>query len=186
VARPRGKRVLSEEERTLWAHVTRHVKPLVESSIDSPEHGEGATTDAAAFLTAESGPQSSPPRRHPDPSPPRTKSGKQPRPRRDVTTQARLDLHGMTEDEAHRALVQFIAMSSALRCRRVLIITGKGKAADPKVKAHPNEGRGILRRLVPLWLEAESLRHFVAGVMSAPVELGGPGAIVVDLNPRAK
>ncbi len=92
----------------------------------------------------------------------------------------------MTQDEAHRALVQFVMMSVALGMRRVLIITGKGKPLEPTIKAHPSEGRGILRRLVPLWLEVESLRPFIAGIASAPTTLGGPGALVVDLNLRAR
>jgi DNA-nicking Smr family endonuclease len=183
VVRPRSKRSLTAEERTLWSHVTRHVKPLLESAPNSTEiAADEKHADAEAFArtvittpTPASSPQE---RRH------RTQTPKQPRQRRDISPQARLDLHGMTEEEAHRALVQFITMSLALRCRRVLIITGKGRAADSSVRSHPSEGRGVLRRLVPLWLEVEMFRPFVAGVMSAPIDFGGPGALVVDLNPR--
>jgi DNA-nicking Smr family endonuclease len=178
----RGKRALTEEERTLWAHVTRHIKPLSEQTTSlGPD--QDLSAEAAAFADAIS---STATPRSTEASAPRAKPHKQARPRRDVAPQARLDLHGMTEDEAHRALVQFIMMSLALRCRRILIITGKGRSADQTTRSHSSEGRGILRRLVPLWLEVEALRPFVAAVVSAPIELGGPGALVVDLNPRAK
>src|SRR5690606_22113463 len=39
---------------------------------------------------------------------------------------ARLDLHGMTQEEAHRALVRFLARAQAAGQRCVLVITGKG------------------------------------------------------------
>ena len=45
---------------------------------------------------------------------------------------ARIDLHGMTETVAHRALATFIRGASMRGCRLVLIVTGKGlKPADP-------------------------------------------------------
>ena len=186
----RGKRPLSSEERALWKHVTRHVRPLnpvgpADEDTEAPDPGSVASVltlappDDAKSAKAE-------PKRATN-SPRKTETRKAPT-RRDLPAQARLDLHGMTQDEAHRALVQFIMMSVALGMRRVLVITGKGKALEPRLgvaKAHPNEGRGILRRLVPLWLEVESLRPFIAGVASAPITLGGPGALVLDLNLRA-
>ncbi len=42
--------------------------------------------------------------------------------------EARIDLHGMTLDQAHPALTRFILDSHAKQRRLVLVITGKGKA----------------------------------------------------------
>jgi DNA-nicking Smr family endonuclease len=182
--RPRSKRSLSAEERTLWAHVTRHVTPMPGVEALHPETADDQSAPAPASMTeaAVAPPSSTPAQSHRSSRSKTREHGRA----KGLTPQARLDLHGMTQDEAHHALIQFITMSVALRCRHVLVITGKGKSPDPAAKAHPNEGRGILRRLVPLWLEVEPLRPLVAGISSAPVELGGPGALLVDLNPRTK
>src|SRR6185312_2360232 len=64
---------------------------------------------------------------------------------------ARLDLHGMTQAEAHGALQRFIARSFDEGRRAVLVITGKGA----------REGEGVLRRAVPRWLEDPALRGMI-------------------------
>ena len=50
--------------------------------------------------------------------------------------QARLDLHGMTQDQAHTALVSFMADAQADGKRCVIVITGRGRIS---------EGGGVLR-----------------------------------------
>src|SRR6185312_13350546 len=44
--------------------------------------------------------------------------------------EARLDLHGMTQDEAHRALNAFLDRGEHAGWRCVLVITGKGRAGS--------------------------------------------------------
>jgi DNA-nicking Smr family endonuclease len=86
--------------------------------------------------------------------------------------EARLDLHGMTQDEAHRALTRFIAASHAAGRRALLIITGKGT----------REGEGVLHRSVPRWLAESQCRPFVLAVERAQPRHGGDGALYVLLR----
>src|SRR5690606_11422431 len=48
--------------------------------------------------------------------------------RGDIAVEARLDLHGLTQEPAHRALDAFLAAAIAADLRCVLVITGKGGA----------------------------------------------------------
>jgi DNA-nicking Smr family endonuclease len=86
-----------------------------------------------------------------------------------IEIEARIDLHGMTQDEARGALSRFIARARARDLRTVLVITGKGRAP----------GSGVLKRMLPLWLED------MPGVLSlAPAgpKDGGDGAFYVRLR----
>ena len=67
----------------------------------------------------------------------------------------RLDLHGMTQAEAHDALFSYLRGRQARGARLVLVITGKGVGAG--------EGRGVLKRMVPLWLALPEFRDLVIG-----------------------
>ncbi len=84
---------------------------------------------------------------------------------------ARLDLHGMVERDAHEALVRLVEESAGRGCRILLVVTGKGRL-----------GRGVLRRNLPLWLEAPRLRHHVTGYRVAFARDGGAGAVYILLR----
>ena len=86
-------------------------------------------------------------------------------------THARIDLHGMTQDEAHEALIRFITRCYAAGKRHVAVITGKG-----------SRGEGVLKRAVPRWLELPELRPMVAGITHASPEKGGDGVLHVLLK----
>ncbi len=88
---------------------------------------------------------------------------------------ARLDLHGLTQGEAHDALLQFLRRSARDGLRLVLVITGKGGGS-----AH--EGRGVLKRQVPMWLRLPGFAAFVIGFESAAISHGGEGAMYVRLR----
>ncbi|MEP0521764.1 MAG: Smr/MutS family protein [Hyphomicrobiales bacterium] len=88
-----------------------------------------------------------------------------------------LDLHGMTQQAAHQRLIQFLIQAQAGGARYVLVITGKGKAANPDTGE-----RGILRRMVPNWLSDRSLSSLVSGYDEAHVSHGGSGALYVRLR----
>lgn len=99
---------------------------------------------------------------------------------------ARLDLHGLRQHEAHDVLRSFIWRAHANGHRTVLVITGKGtRVRDPHPDAPPwAVGSGILRKAVPGWLSAPDLRAAVLGVEPAHASHGGEGALYVRL--RAK
>lgn len=86
---------------------------------------------------------------------------------------ARLDLHGMTQDQARAAVHAFIARQYADGARAVLVITGKGSMGD-----------GVLRRRVPEWLAEPVVRPFIAGLSAAERRHGGDGALYVALRRR--
>lgn len=94
--------------------------------------------------------------------------------------EARIDLHGMVQAEAHAALTSFL-----LRCRAaghgyVLVVTGKGGEGY----ADPFGERGVLRRSVPHWLRSAELRGIVIGFEEAARHHGGGGALYVRLRRR--
>lgn len=86
----------------------------------------------------------------------------------------RIDLHGMTQDQAHRALGDFLATSQSLGRRCVLVITGKG--------LNPETGAGVLKTAVPRWFNEMPNRGRVLSFAEAQPQDGGGGALYVYLR----
>jgi len=93
-----------------------------------------------------------------------------------------IDLHGMTQAQAHRALNAFLWRSAEDGARLVLVITGKGASLSDE-GGHRIE-RGVLRRNAPHWLRAPELRAIVLSVEEATRPHGGAGALYVRLRRR--
>jgi DNA-nicking Smr family endonuclease len=94
--------------------------------------------------------------------------------------EGRLDLHGLTLDRAHPALVRFILSSQASGRRLVLVITGKGKPVDgPGLIPVPH---GVIKYQVPHWLSTPPLAQAVLQVSQAHISHGGAGALYVYLR----
>ncbi len=181
----RRKRGLSEEERALWESVAKQVKPLrkrhrLKSSVASAATEPNATPKPAASPKH--------PARHP--APPRIIVPSKPEPpplapigRRERShlsrgrkeIDARLDLHGMTQTRAHRALFGFLQRAHHDGLTFVLIITGKGKIGS-------ESERGVLRRQVPQWLGLPEFRALVVGFEEAHIGHGGEGALYVRVR----
>lgn len=92
--------------------------------------------------------------------------------------EARIDLHGMTQERAHAALTGFILGAQATGLRLVLVITGKGREGDPLA---PHR-RGALRHAAPHWLAAPPLGAKILQVAPAHFRHGGGGAYYVYLR----
>lgn len=90
-----------------------------------------------------------------------------------LPVEARLDLHGLNQEDAHRELRRFVRQSVVLGRRCVLVITGKG--------GRQGSG-GVLRRQVPLWLNEADLRDQLLGFDHARPEHGGTGALYLVLR----
>ncbi len=88
----------------------------------------------------------------------------------------RLDLHGLTQREAHAELDSFLARSQDRRQRVVLLITGKGQ------KAPLEERTSVLRRQVPRWLNEPSMRRRIVAFCPAQPKHGGDGAFYIYLK----
>ena len=83
----------------------------------------------------------------------------------------RIDLHGMTQVEAHSRLYRFIENAYLTNRRTILVITGKGV-----------RGEGILRQAVPRWLSEPEFRKYASGYHEAHVTHGGGGALYVRIR----
>lgn len=90
----------------------------------------------------------------------------------------RIDLHGMTQRQAHTALLRFLRQAQADDARIALVVTGKGGGKSPDDLGE----RGVLRRQVPMWLALPEFRHFVVGFDEAHLSHGGQGALYVRLR----
>jgi DNA-nicking Smr family endonuclease len=92
----------------------------------------------------------------------------------DFTAQARLDLHGLTRDEAKPAVENFIQKSRIAGHRCVLLITGKGLNSVDQIP--------VLKAGVQGWLTRGRAAKQVLGFCSARPKDGGAGAVYVLLR----
>lgn len=173
------RRPLSREERVLWKAVTQSVVPR-RKPTDIDDEAEAATPPPPAKTLG-----SAPPRqaavvsrvetRVPPPLAPLGRRMKQRVARGKEPIDGRLDLHGLTQSEAHSALLRFLRNAVARDARLVLVITGKGR--------REGEGeRGVLKRQVPHWLALPEFRALVIGFENAHIAHGGEGALYVRLR----
>lgn len=104
-----------------------------------------------------------------------------------VEPEATLDLHGMTQAQAHMRLATFLRRASERQLRCVLVVTGKGDPAAAEghrghFELHAKPRSGVLREMVPRWLAEGDLRPLIAGSHAAHIRHGGGGAIYVYLK----
>lgn len=160
----------------LWHKVVKTVKPYhAPKSRAAAPGGAGADRGPAGFARKAAETPNKVLRSLPDAVPAaagfdratatRLKKGK-------LVIEGRLDLHGMTQAQAHQALSRFIQQAVAADRRTVLVITGKGE-----------RGSGVLRQKLPLWLEESGS---VLAVTQAQPRDGGGGAFYVRLRKSRK
>jgi DNA-nicking Smr family endonuclease len=174
-----SRRRLSDDEEALWRGFARGVAPL----------RRGA--DAALGVAPEQPARQAPPHdvrkeRLPAKQPPILAQFDR-RLRQRVTRgraaiDVRLDLHGMTQRQAHAALLHFLKDAQAQNAKLALVVTGKG--GGPATAA-ASEG-GVLRRQVPLWLSLPEFRRFIVSFEQAHAGHGGEGALYLHLRRRAR
>ncbi|MGE4218091.1 MAG: Smr/MutS family protein [Alphaproteobacteria bacterium] len=170
-----------DEGSELWRRVTAGIRPLRRDARLPAPH-----PPVSRPLLTESGARRKPampePAAPPPPAPPpalahgdmpgldrrnadRLRRGRLP-------VEARLDLHGLFQDEAHSALSAFLARSQAAGRRCVLVVTGKGMGAEG----------GVLRREVPRWLNMAPNRARILAFCHAQPRDGGSGALYILLK----
>ena len=199
------KRILHPEEQELWRVVARTAKPLhvqkanlapsVSPSLEPPKITEpkppmadtsrlrGVKLGAAAKMSsaAQFAPSigqnlANAPLRMDAKTHGKMTRGK-------LVPEARIDLHGMTLDQAHPALNGFILRAHGAGMRLVLVITGKG--GKPRADHGPiPQHTGVLRKQVPNWLHQAPLAPLILQVTEAHVSHGGGGALYVYLSRR--
>lgn len=178
------RRALRKEEIALWRAVTRHVVPFAGREPQGAREPEVNLEEAAppGEKPGLGSPSAPPPRPAPAPRPSEPQLLTSVAARK-IVPQARIDLHGMRQVEAHAALSRFLRRAHAQGRRIVLVITGKGDG-DGEFWW---EGRGVLRRNLPNWLDTPEMKALVVGYQEAGRQHGGAGAFYVQLRkpPRA-
>jgi DNA-nicking Smr family endonuclease len=184
--RPGRLRRLSDEEIDLWIAVAKSVSRRKGAKLPSARKIEPPAAAAA--------PATATPKRHAAPAPapraptapplaPLEKRLKKQLARGRSAIDQSIDLHGMTQAQAHQALRGFLSFAQAQGDRLVLVVTGKGA---PKVRGGESSSSfdepGVLRRIVPHWLHAPDLRAIVIGFEEAGRAHGGSGALYVRLR----
>jgi DNA-nicking Smr family endonuclease len=176
---------LGDNERALWQAATRDAVPLKGRRAPGPEPTPATPVDVrapppppagiVARRAADTGvPSVELPALGPDRAPgldkrswERLKAGQWP-------IETRIDLHGMTRDEAHRALTRFVLAAQADGRRCTLVITGRGQRAEG--------GAGVLKAEAPRWLNLPPVREHVLAFCPARPKHGGAGALYVLLK----
>ncbi len=178
------------DDADLWRKVTGDVKPIRKSAADALPPGRDPAAPATPAKAVS-------PRRKAK-TPCRAALEEKPPPRRRIAPElghgdapgvdrrtadnlrkgrteieARIDLHGMTQAEAHRALTSFIVGQHEAGRRCVLVVTGKGTW---------REGGGVLREAVPRWLNEPDLRPRLLSFTHAQRKDGGEGALYILLK----
>jgi len=168
---------LSDEDRVLWTLVARSTRPLKgrAAAADTREPAE-----TMADLLGERPVATSPaPAKAASAKPHLPQQSALDRPTHDklargrLPIEARVDLHGLTQSEAHGLLLSFLGRAHARGVRYVLVITGKGSSSG---------GEGVLRRAVPGWLGTPQFRALVSGHDNAARNHGGEGALYLRLR----
>ena len=180
---------LKPEDEALWGAVTKDIAPIKRSRVQTtqpvspkPRHpirresmtdmigasapsGPVVSTDAGGSLTGMDGARAR-----------RLQRGALP-------IDARLDLHGLTQDKAYRVLTRFLARAQVMDNRVILVITGKGGAPKPDPDNMFRDTRtGVLRNAVPQWLAEPDNAGRVTAWHPAHPKHGGDGALYVVLR----
>jgi DNA-nicking Smr family endonuclease len=178
------KKYMTPEDRILWGRVARSTRPMPGRAIEDLDI---ELEDFAALLdppvaTAKKKVVAEPPVPvQPTPQPKRFQPGNHiiDAPTRQKIVKGRLpiegkvDLHGMTQSEAHSLLLSFLHRAYADGRRHVLVVTGKGSTS---------QGDGVLKRAVPSWFSTAPFRLLVSGHEQAARHHGGEGALYVRIR----
>jgi len=177
------------EDRILWETVARTTRPLKPQRRNRPEIPDdfdlweaeiGAREPAVPpktrkSLAIETPALPKPPAKPREPYPlhtlDRTTHRKIAKGRLDI--EARIDLHGLTQGEAHNLLYGFLLDARSRGLRHVLVITGKGSSSGSE---------GVLRQAVPHWFSTPAFRILVSAYEDAARRHGGHGALYVRLR----
>lgn len=178
-------RVLTQDEVTLWVEVTKTVTPKPGAHVPASALARESITRDLAETKPTGPPRSESEKKAVGGTPkvlplaPIERRLKQRLSRGRAEVDAKVDLHGLRQDEAHSVLRGFLHRASHNRARVVLVVTGKGSRSGA---TESGSERGILRRVVPHWLAGPDLRHIVLGFEEAAASHGGCGALYVRLR----
>jgi DNA-nicking Smr family endonuclease len=168
---------LNHEDRIIWARVARTVEAFPGKQVESDDWFavEAPPAPPPAPDRPVKRPQSilglnppAKPKPHPIEKPVVRKLA-----RGRLPIEGRIDLHGLTQSEAHNLLFGFLARAHERGLRHVLVITGKGTSRGSE---------GVIKRLVPEWLKKPEFRFLISGYEDAARGHGGEGALYIRLR----
>lgn len=177
---------LNPEDRILWGKVARSTRPMpgrmeellsFEDQFETPvEQKDVPPLNRPALSAPVSGVEAerkpTPHAHHPLERPVKRKLS-----RGHLSLEARIDLHGLIQSEAHGMLLDFLIRAHERGLRHVLVITGKGSSLGSE---------GALKRAVPLWFAMPEFRFLISSYEPAARHHGGDGALYVRLSRRGQ
>lgn len=176
----RNEKKLSEDDRILWGKVARSTRALpgrmqaieeFEAALVARQEKPGEKKPVAKLTPMPDAPSEKPKKavahHHPLERPVKRKLAKG-----RLQLEARIDLHGMFQSEAHALLLSFIVRAYERGLRHVLVITGKGSSMGSD---------GALKRAVPMWFAKPEFRHLISSYETSAQNHGGEGALYVRL-----
>ena len=180
-------KTLTGEDRILWGKVARTTRPLpgrmeelanfeepkpepVPEKMVMPAIREGKSLLEAFGEAPAEVPKKTIKVHHPLEKPVKRKLA-----RGHLAIEARIDLHGMIQSEAHGFLLHFLMRAHDRGLRHVLVITGKGTSLGSD---------GALKRAVPMWFALPEFRMLISSYEPAARNHGGDGALYVRLSKR--
>ncbi|MDO9412801.1 MAG: Smr/MutS family protein [Pseudolabrys sp.] len=179
------RRGLTYEDRVLWTTIAKSIKPLraeaknvASDDPEAPEAVKPPLKHPPKFIKPAKVQKTFAPAAAPPPKPvapsmePLTRRAKSRVAKGRQGIDARLDLHGFTQHEAHSVLLRFLRTAHDRDARLVLVITGKGRGGE----------MGVLRRQVPQWLGLPEFRSLVVGFEDAAITHGGEGALYIRVR----
>ncbi len=172
---------LTSEDRILWGKVARTTRPLpgrmdelaeFDEPVPEPEKPPAPVIREGKSLAESFGGAADAVKRlrvhHPLEKPVKRKLAKG-----HLPIEARVDLHGMVQSEAHGFLLHFLLRAHDRGLRHVLVITGKGTSLGSE---------GALKRAVPMWFSLPEFRMLISSYEPAARTHGGEGALYVRLS----
>ena len=177
---------LNPEDRILWGKVARSTRPMpgrmeellaFEDQFEAPPEEKDVPALNRAALPSSTGGTEAERKRTQHLHHPLEKPVKRKLSRGHLALEARIDLHGLFQSEAHGMLLDFLIRAHERGLRHVLVITGKGSSLGSE---------GALKRAVPLWFAMPEFRFLISSYEPAARQHGGEGALYVRLSRRGQ
>lgn len=177
---------LNPEDRILWGKVARSTRPMpgrmeellaFEDQFEAPPEEKDVPALNRAALPSSTGGTDAERKRTQHLHHPLEKPVKRKLSRGHLALEARIDLHGLIQSEAHGMLLDFLIRAHERGLRHVLVITGKGSSLGSE---------GALKRAVPLWFAMPEFRFLISSYEPAARQHGGEGALYVRLSRRGQ
>lgn len=195
----KDQKTLSKEDAELWAKVQKTIDPKAQDQTIAKLPKTPETEDFAALFAASEKDELQQEKKQPASGEHKTVSFKKTqqaqtkvepfdhKKARKLSSgkqeiEAMIDLHGLTQRQAHSALINFLKNAQSQNHRHVLVITGKGKVIDKRNTKFDTENRepGVLKRVVPNWLD--EMPELVQSHTTSHQRHGGEGALYVYLR----